>query len=139
MKQSFDLRDLVQNANNLQTVVDDESETSETTQQIEAHVHQILKYCMTLDNTNLRRNNIDEYKQKCMREFPNFHGKYPTLFFSLIENPTTFPLYRLNEMLQIKKNMELKKIDKETASVALGQKYYNEFVKDTVSELDKKK
>ena len=40
-------------------------------------------------------------------------------------------------MLALKKKIEEKEINEEKASVHLGQKYYNEFVKDTVSELDK--
>ena len=65
------------------------------------------------------------------------HQKYPTLFFSLIENPSTFPLYRLNEMLQLKEKIEKKEITNENASVRVGQQYYDEFVKDTVRDLDK--
>ena len=87
----------------------------------------------------MRKNNIDEYKQVCMRLFTDFHQKYPTLFFSIIENPSSFPLYRLDEMLNLKKNIEEKKINEEKASVYLGQKYYDEFAKSVVSKLDSKK
>lgn len=137
MKNTFDLRELVENAKDMQNIVDDES-TIEDSETIKKKVHQVLQYCLSHDNCLLRKNDINNYKQKCMKEFPDFHGRYPTLFFAMIENPTTFPLYRLNEMFQIKKKVEENKIDKDTASAALGQKYYNEFVKDTVAELDKK-
>jgi hypothetical protein len=63
--------------------------------------------------------------------------RYPTLFFTIIENPSSFPIYRLDEMLNLKKKIENKEVSEEKISVQLGQKYYNEFVKDTVSELDK--
>jgi len=137
MQNSFDLRELVENAKNMQNIVDDES-TIEDSESIKKQVNQILQYCLNRTNCVLRQNELNNYKQKCMQEFPDFHGRYPTLFFAIIENPTTFPLYRLNEMFKIKKNIEENKIDKDTASAALGQKYYNEFVKDTVAELDKK-
>jgi hypothetical protein len=137
MQNSFDLRELVENAKNMQNIVDDES-TIEDSEAIKKQVNQILQYCLNRTNCVLRQNELNNYKQKCMQEFPDFHGRYPTLFFAIIENPTTFPLYRLNEMFKIKKNIEENKIDKDTASAALGQKYYNEFVKDTVAELDKK-
>jgi hypothetical protein len=105
---------------------------------IKNQVKEIISFCLKKENTNMRRDNIDEYKQMCMIKFTNFHQNYPTLFFSLIETPSTFPLYRLDEMLLLKKKIEDNKINEQKASVYLGQKYYNEFVKDTVTELDKK-
>ena len=104
---------------------------------IEEQVKEIISFCLKKDNTKERRENIDEYKQVCMRKFTDFHQKYPTLFFSIIENPSSFPLYRLEEMLQLKKKIEDNEINEQKASVHLGQKYYNEFVKETVTELDK--
>jgi uncharacterized protein (DUF2164 family) len=41
-------------------------------------------------------------------------------------------------MLNLKKKIEENEITEDKASVHMGQKYYNEFVKDTVSELDRK-
>jgi hypothetical protein len=104
---------------------------------IQEQVKEIISFCLKKENTKERRENIDEYKQVCMRKFTNFHQKYPTLFFSIIENPSSFPLYRLEEMLQLKKKIEDNEINEQKASVHLGQKYYNEFVKETVTELDK--
>ena len=100
---------------------------------IKRQVNEIISFCLKGDNSRMRRDNIDEYKQVCMRLFTEFHQKYPTLFFSIIEKPSSFPIYRLEEMLNIKK-----KINEEKASVYLGQKYYNEFVKETVKEIDNK-
>ena len=112
--------------------------TTEDAVDIKEQVNKILSYCLKRDNSIMRRDNIDGYKQLCMREFTNFHQRYPTLFFSIIENPSAFPLYRLEEMLTLKKKIETNEIDEERASVHLGNKYFKEFVKDTVSELDKK-
>ena len=72
-----------------------------------------------------------------MIKFTNFHQRYPTLFFSIIENPSSFPIYRLDEMLSLKEKIDNNKLNEQRASIHLGQKYYNEFVKDTVSNLDK--
>ena len=105
---------------------------------IKEQVNEIIKYCLLTENISIRINNIDEYKQNCMKKFTNFFQNYPTLFFSIIEKPSSFPLYRLDEMLNLKKKIENKELNEEKTSVLLGQKYYNEFVKDTVSELDKK-
>jgi hypothetical protein len=78
----------------------------EKAEEVKKQVKEILSYCLTKDNTIKRRNDLDEYKQQCMRQFPNFHMNYPTLFFSMIENPSTFPMYRLEEMLSLKNKIE---------------------------------
>jgi hypothetical protein len=109
----------------------------ETSDEIKSQVHEIIAHCIKRDNVIKRRDSIDLYKQECMIKFTNFHQRYPTLFFSIIENPSSFPLYRLDEMLNLKKKIDNKQLTEERVSIHLGQKYYNEFVKDTVSVLDK--
>ena len=116
----------------------DKLENVEKAEIIKENVEKIMEFCLLKENRTLRRENMDAYKQKCMREFTFMHQKYPTLFFSLIENPTTFPIYRLEEMLSLKKRIEIEELTTENASVRVGQQYYDEFIKDTVSELDKK-
>ena len=116
----------------------DKLENVEKADVIKENVEKILEFCLLKENRTLRRENMDAYKQKCMREFTFMHQKYPTLFFSLIENPTTFPIYRLEEMLSLKKRIEIEELTTENASVRVGQQYYDEFIKDTVTELDKK-
>ena len=116
----------------------DKLENVEKADIIKENVEKILEFCLLKENRSLRRENMDAYKQKCMREFTFMHQKYPTLFFSLIENPTTFPIYRLEEMLSLKKRIEIEELTTENASVRVGQQYYDEFIKDTVTELDKK-
>jgi hypothetical protein len=111
---------------------------TEKADDIKKNVNNIIAFCLRKENLNMRNNDIDQYKQICMRTFQDFHQNYPTLFFSIIENPSSFPLYRLNEMLNLKKKIEENKVDEKEASVHLGKKYYNEFVKDTVSKLDNK-
>ena len=116
----------------------DKLENVEKADIIKENVEKIMEFCLLKENRTLRRENMDAYKQKCMREFTFMHQKYPTLFFSLIENPTTFPIYRLEEMLSLKKRIEIEELTTENASVRVGQQYYDEFIKDTVKELDKK-
>jgi hypothetical protein len=109
----------------------------ETSDEIKLQVHEIIAHCLKRENSIKRRDSIDVYKKECMIKFTNFHQRYPTLFFSIIENPSSFPLYRLDEMLNLKKKIDNEQLTEERVSIHLGQKYYNEFVKDTVSELDK--
>lgn len=94
------------------------------------NVKQLIQFCLRKENMNLRKSNIDEYKQKCMQIFTDVHQKYPTLFFTIIENPTTFPMHRLEELLRYKKRIEANEANAEEVHKELGQKYYDEFVKD---------
>lgn len=134
-KASLDLKDF--DFNQFENVDVDSLEPIESAQIIKKHVQDILDFCLLTENRITRRQNMDGYKQTCMHRFSFMHQKYPTLFFSLIENPSTFPLYRLNEMLQLKEKVEKEEITNENASVRIGQQYYDEFVKDTVNDLDK--
>lgn len=109
----------------------------ETTDIIKNQVNEIISHCIKRENIIKRNNDINNYKQECMIKFTNFHQRYPTLFFSIIENPSSFPIYRLDEMLNLKEKIDNNKLNEQRASIHLGQKYYNEFVKDTVSNLDK--
>ena len=45
---------------------------------------------------------------------------------------------RLDEMLNLKKQIENNQKTNEQASIVLGQKYYDEFVKDKIKNLEKK-
>ena len=109
----------------------------ETTDIIKNQVNEIISHCIKRENIIKRNNDINNYKEECMIKFTNFHQRYPTLFFSIIENPSSFPIYRLDEMLNLKEKIDNNKLNEQRASIHLGQKYYNEFVKDTVSNLDK--
>ena len=135
MKQSFNLNELIDKK---ESFVMDETYIIDKSSEIRIQVNDIITFCLKKENILMRKDKLDDYKQLLMKKFTNFHQKFPTLFFSIIENPSTFPLYRLNEMLNLKQKIENNEINEEKASVHLGQKYYNEFVKDTVSQLDSK-
>ena len=113
-------------------------QTLENADTIKKNISDLITFCVKKENIILKRNNIDNYKRIMMDKFYYIHQKYPTLFFTVIENPTTFPISRLEEMLCIKKNIENNVTTNEQASIHLGQKYFDEFVKDTVKDLDKK-
>jgi hypothetical protein len=107
----------------------------ESAEEIRMNIKLLLEFCLRRENIQLRKQNIDEYKQKCMQIFTDVHQKYPTLFFTIIENPTSFPMQRLEELLQYKKKIEQDETKTEEVNHELGQKYYDEFVKH---KLDKK-
>ena len=122
--------------------LDDEAlirmQTLENADTIKKNIEDLITFCVKRDNLILKRDNIDNYKRLMMDKFYYIHQKYPTLFFTVIENPTTFPISRLEEMLDIKRNIENNTTTNEQASVHLGQKYYDEFVKDKIKNLEKK-
>ena len=113
-------------------------QTLENADTIKKNIEDLITFCVKRDNLVLKRENIDNYKRLMMDKFYYIHQKYPTLFFTIIENPTTFPISRLEEMLHFKKNIEENKTTNEEVSIHLGQKYYDEFVKDKIKNLDKK-
>ena len=102
---------------------------------IRKNIEELIQYCVKRENMVLRRDRIDDYKRKMMDEYRHVHQEYPTLFFTIIENPTTFPISRLEEMLSLKKQIELKEKTEEDVSVYLGQKYFDEFVKEKIENL----
>lgn len=100
---------------------------SATADEVMEQVQDIMRFCMKKEQSQLRRTNMDEYKQLCMRTYTSFFETYPTLFFTLIENPSSFPMYRLRELLAFKKKVEEGELKSEDADVILGQKYFDEF------------
>ena len=122
--------------------LDDEAlirmQTLENSDTIRKNIEDLITFCVKRDNLILKRDNIDNYKRLMMDKFYYIHQKYPTLFFNVIENPTTFPISRLEEMLSLKKNIENNITTNDEASVHLGQKYFDEFVKDRIKNLEKK-
>jgi len=112
--------------------------TLEDADTIRKNIEELIQFCVKRENMLLKRDNIDHYKRKMMDKYSHIHQKYPTLFFIVIENPTSFPISRLEEMLSLKKQIENNQTTNEQASVHLGQKYYDEFVKDQIKHLGKK-
>jgi hypothetical protein len=106
----------------------------ESADQIKKSIQELLQFCLRRENLQLRKENIDEYKQKCMQTYTDVHQKYPTLFFTVIENPTGFPMGRLDELLRFKRKIETQEANEEEVNKELGEKYYNEFVKDKISQ-----
>ena len=122
--------------------LDDEAlirmQTLENSETIRKNIEDLITFCVKRDNLILKRDNIDNYKRLMMDKFYYIHQKYPTLFFTVIENPTTFPISRLEEMLCLKRNIENNVTTNDEASVHLGQKYFDEFIKDRIKNLEKK-
>lgn len=98
-----------------------------TANEIENIVKEIISYALKSDVSKARRENVDNYNQHMMKKYGEFHYNCPALFFKIIENPSGFPIYRLNEMLEMKRKMESQEVSNEDADKNIGQKYYDEF------------
>jgi hypothetical protein len=65
-------------------------------------------------------------------EFNDFFVKYPSLAKTISEDPYNFDMSRLMDLLNLKNKVGNKELSYEDASVGLGYKYYDEYVKPTL-------
>lgn len=106
-------------------------------EKILAHVLGLLKYCKEKEQEKLLKKNKPEYVQKCGNKFKSLLNQCPTLFYKIIDNPHTFELNRLIQMLNLKNKVDNKEVTHKDASEELGEKYYSEFVKPIIPEDEK--
>ena len=95
----------------------------------------IIKFCSTENCINLKKNNYALYRTNLIEKFEDFFQKYPSLFNMIIDNPTTFEIEKLINMLNMKEKIDNNEITSESASVQVGQEYYDEYVKEKVDKL----
>lgn len=105
--------------------------------EIYSTVQKIIEYALRPRMQQLMTTKPAEYNRELQTTFQEFLDKCPALFFSIMDNPKTFDLRRLREMLDKRKQIIEKKITQEEADKEMGQKYYDEFVKPHVDERDK--
>lgn len=87
----------------------------------------------------IKKSSYQEYRQIIDKQqiFETFSIEYPQLFNMIIDDPFNFDMKRLEYMLNMKKKIENNDISNDDATKEVGQKYYDEFVKNTVDELEK--
>jgi len=78
-----------------------------------------------------------EYNKELQLTYPEFMDKCPSLFFTIMDNPKTFDMQRLHEMLTKRKQIANREISQEDADKKVGQEYYDEFIKPVVDPRDK--
>ena len=80
---------------------------------------------------------MEKNKDDCIKNTLDVHGdffdKYPTLFHMVSNNPYNFEMDRLVEMLNLKNKVTKNEVSYKDASVGIGYKYYDEFVKPNVT------
>jgi phage tail tube protein FII len=99
---------------------------------------EILSYSISLlneiqikENKKLNNEKLKE-KMKNNKDFSKLHEKYPSLFDMIIEHKEKFEVTKLIHMLGLHKKVDSGSITQHDASVKIGQKYYDEYVKPKI-------
>ena len=64
-----------------------------------------------------------------INNYTSFYENYPALVNMIIDDPYNFDFKRLVEMLSIREKIVQKEVSYDDASLYVGEKYYEEFVK----------
>ncbi len=81
----------------------------------------------------------NRHRVTVINNYEKFYENYPSLVNLIIDDPFNFDFKRLVNMLSIKEKVINKEVSYDDASLYVGEKYYNEFVKPKIGEEDKKK
>ena len=98
------------------------------------HVKTLLKFFEQDDIKEKMKTDSQYCIQQAFEKYNDFFVKYPTLAKMVSENPYNFDMKRLLEMLNLKDRVGNKEITYQDASAGLGYKYYDEYVKPTISK-----
>ncbi len=100
------------------------------------HVKSLQKFIQL--NQSLKLSNPDLFQQRLQEKYGNFRERYPTLFQLIVDNSGQFEERRLLEMLRMRERVSNSNISYENASIQIGQKYFDEYVKPIVDTNGKK-
>lgn len=120
-------------------------ETSQDTDNNEAKVvkehmpnEEILSHCVALlneiQNNENKKLSVDKLKEKMEKNFKKLNDTYPSLFSMILEQKGTFEINKLIHMLGLTKKINKGELTQHGASVVIGQKYYDEYVKPKINE-----
>lgn len=116
------------NLGDLKQIFDKEEEVYLSNEEILSSVKRMLLLKKNNEVKKKKISNYNEYYKFFVNEFMRLHMNLPTIFNKVLEDDN-FELHRLKEMLQMRKNVDDKKISNFDASVKISQKYTDEFVK----------
>lgn len=105
-----------------------------TSEQIVDCVKRLMIDINKHENLKIRKKGFGEYKAKLEKEYKSFSERYPSLFLMIIEKNHKFDMNKLEHMLGLYKKIEKKEITTKDASIHVGQKYYDEYVKPVIDE-----
>jgi|TARA_B110000971_G_C20038566_1_gene516027 hypothetical protein len=107
---------------------------TDSTEKIISLVHVLIAYYNEPDIKKEMLENKDECIKKTLDVHGDFFDKYPALFHMISNNPYNFEMDRLVDMLNLKKKVTNKEVSYKDASVGIGYKYYDEFVKPGLND-----
>ena len=116
------------NLGELKKVFDKEKQEYISNDEILRTVTEILILKKTNEMKKKKIQNYNEYRKVFINKFMKLHMNLPSIFNKALEDDN-FELYRLKEMLAMRKDVDEKKISNFDASVKISQKYTDEFVK----------
>lgn len=91
----------------------------------------LLNEIQLKENKKLNNEKIKE-KMKKNKDFHKLHEKFPSLFDMIVEQKEKFEVTKLIHMLGLHKQVDGGSITQHDASVKIGQKYYDEYVKPKI-------
>jgi len=91
----------------------------DTNDKILKNVAEVIEFCK--QNGSNRAKISEQYK--------DFYEVYPALVNLIADDPYNFDFPRLIEMLKVREKVTNKEVDYEDASLYMGQRYYDEYVK----------
>lgn len=101
------------------------------------YIKSMQKTMNTCENIKLKRKNKIAFLQMMRKKYIQLYEKSPTLFEKVIEEGNRFDNKRLIIMLGLGDKVRNKEITFHDASVHIGQKYFDEYVKPHVADRDK--
>ena len=116
------------NLGELKKVFDKEKQEYISNDEILRTVTEILILKKTNEMKKKKIQDYNEYRKVFINKFMKLHMNLPSIFNKALEDDN-FELYRLKEMLAMRKDVDEKKISDFDASVKISQKYTDEFVK----------
>lgn len=104
-----------------------------TNEQILSHSIALLNEVLNSENVKLN-NEILKEKMKKNVDYKKLEEKYPSLFSMIVEKKEKFEMNKLIHMLGVHKKIGNGELTQHDASVKIGQKYYDEYVKPKVGK-----
>ena len=99
---------------------------------------------MNKDSNDLILKNVAEVIEYCKQngsnramlseKYKDFYEAYPALVNLIADDPYNFDFKRLIEMLKIREKVTNNEVKYEDASLYMGQKYYDEYVKPKIEK-----
>ncbi len=102
------------------------------------HVKHMIKTIKTKEYKELKKNNIDEYKQKLKDKYTQLFDKSISLFNMIVETEDSFEIDKLLDMLQLSNNVNNGQISYDKASEKWGQEQFDIYGKPLLKYAQKK-